>query len=94
MKFSEVNINDIKDYTNIFNNEDDKLLNDILISSKSYIKNYTGLTEEQCNLKEDLTIALLALCTELYDNRAITVKENKLNYVINTILNMHSINLL
>lgn len=94
MKISEVTIQDLKEYANVEHNLDDMLLNSILVAGKSYIKSYTGLAEEQIDTKEDLTIALMVLSNEMYDNRTFTVQDDKVNKVIKSILDMHSINLL
>lgn len=94
MKISDVSIEDIKQYANIYHNEDDNLIFSILTAVKSYIRNYTGLSDEQMDQKEDLTIALMVLCNEMYDNRAFTIEDSKVNSVIKSILDMHSINLL
>lgn len=94
MKISEVTIEDLKEYAGVYHNEDDKLFDSILPACKNYIKKYTGLTDEQMDANEDLTIALFVLSNELYDNRTYTVDNNKANTVIKSILDMHSINLL
>lgn len=94
MKISEVTIEELKEYANVEHELDDKLFQAILMTTKSYIKNYTGLTLEQMDNKEDLTIALMILANEMYDNRSYTVDNDKANKVVNSILDMHSINLL
>lgn len=94
MKISEVTIEDLKEYAVVSHNLDDKLFTNILAASKAYIKSYTGLTLEEMDTKEDLTIVLMILCNEMYDNRAYTVENDKANKVVNSILDMHSINLL
>lgn len=94
MKISEITIADIKKYANIEHNLDDDLLGMILKSSLSYILNYTGLTLEQTNDKEELSLVLLTLANELYDNRVYSVKDDKVNIVIKSMLDMHSRNLL
>lgn len=94
MKISEVTITDLKEYANIDHDYDDKIFSNILLAAKSYIKSYTGLNEEQIDNKEDLTIALMVLCNEMYENRIYTVENDKVNKIVNSILDMHSINLL
>jgi uncharacterized phage protein (predicted DNA packaging) len=94
MKFSEVTINDLKEYAHAYHNKDDKLFSDILSACKSYIAGYTGLSNDQMDTKEDLTIALMVLSNELYDNRTFTVENNKVNAVVKSILDMHSVNYL
>ncbi|MFM9535700.1 head-tail connector protein [Lysinibacillus sp. IITD104] len=66
----------------------------ILSAVKSFIKGYTGLSDEQLDTKEDISIAVFVLSNEMYENRIFTVKDNNVNKVVQTILDMHSINLL
>lgn len=94
MKISEITLQEIKNYLHVYHTEDDKLISDILIASKGFVKNYTGLTNEGLDAKEDLSMAVFILSSELYDNRAYTVENNNVNPVIETILGMHSVNLL
>jgi len=98
MKISEVNINVLKNYIRIDTDEDDELLNQILSSVKEYIQHYTGLTLEEINQKEDMTIALFSLCAEMYDNRQYTISNGRYsvgeNKIVSSILNLHSVNLL
>jgi len=98
MKVSQINIDILKNYIRIDINEDDELLTQILNSVKNYIQNYTGLTLEEIDQKEDITIALFALCAEMYDNRQYTVSNGRYNVgenkIVSSILNLHSVNLL
>jgi hypothetical protein len=96
MKISEVVISDLMEYAHEYSNDSEiiKTFNNILLACKSYIKSYTGLEDEQMDTKEDLTIALMVLTNEMYDNRVFTVQDNKVNVLIKSILDMHSINLL
>ena len=94
MKISEVTITDLKEYANVDHVLDDNLFQAILMATKSYIKSYTGLTVEQMDTKEDLTIVLMILANEMYDNRTYTVENDKANKVVTSILDMHSINLM
>jgi uncharacterized phage protein (predicted DNA packaging) len=94
MKISEIKISNIKDYLHVYHDEDDTLISAILIASKSFVRNYTGLSSENLDAKDDLSMAVFILASELYDNRAYTVENNNINPVIQTILNMHSVNLL
>lgn len=94
MKISEVTTQELKDYAHVYHDLDNILFTSILAACKSYIKGYTGLTTEKMDEKEDLTIALYVLSNELYDNRTFTVENDKVNTVIKSILDMHSVNLL
>jgi hypothetical protein len=103
MKVSEVSINDLKQYANVFHAEDDNLFTSILAAGKQFITTYTGLPLEDDPVNnitdsvddhEDLTIALMVLSNEMYDNRAFVVDNTKLNFVIKQILDSHSVNYL
>jgi uncharacterized phage protein (predicted DNA packaging) len=94
MKISEVTEQHLKDYANVFHNEDDSLFKNILAAGKAYIKGYTGLDDTKLDSKEDMTMVLFVLSNELYDNRTFTVENDKVNTVIKSILDMHSVNLL
>jgi hypothetical protein len=103
MKVSEVSVDDLKQYANVFHNEDDNLFITILDAGKQFIKTYTGLPLETDPINgitdsvdehEDLTIALMVLSNEMYDNRAFVVDNTKLNFVIKQILDSHSVNYL
>jgi uncharacterized phage protein (predicted DNA packaging) len=94
MKVSEITIQDLKEYAHVYHFEDDNLFTSILVACKSYIKSYTGLSTELMDTKEDLTIALFVLANEMYGNRIYTVENDKVNTVIKSILDMHSVNLL
>lgn len=96
MKVSELTITDLMEYAHEYSDdaETTKLFTAILMASKSFIKNYTGLSEEQIDTLPDLTIALKIIANELYDNRAMNVQNDKINPTVKMILDMHSVNLL
>lgn len=66
------------------------------VSASTIIKvGYSQVITPSCvDDYEDLTIALKVLSNEMYDNRAMTVDSEKLNFVVKTILDSHSVNLL
>ena len=94
MKISAISLETVKDYLKVENDIEDGLIDNILTASKNYVKNYTGLTDEEIDKKEDITLAVLVLANEMYSNREYTVEKNILNPVITSILDMHSMNLL
>lgn len=63
-------------------------------AAEHYILNYTGLTKEQADEKEDLYVAYMVLCQDMFDNRAMYVDKNNVNKVVESILGMHSVNLI
>lgn len=102
MKVSEVTLATLKNYIRVDHDEDDVLLGAILVGAKAFIKGYTGLplvddlaTEEiehNIDQHEDISIALLVLCSEMYDNRSYSVDNHEVNPVVRTILQMYSVN--
>lgn len=96
MKLNELTAEFIADYLRI----SDPCVDDIifidaaLTSAKAYISNYTGLTAEQAGEREDIVIAALALCQDMYDNRSLYIEKGSLNKTVETVLNMCSVNLL
>lgn len=105
MKISEITTQDLKNYARVYHSEDDYLFSAILVACKSFISSYTGLiliddpattdiVEKNCDDHEDLSIALMVLASEMYENRIYSVQESKVNPVVKSILDMHSINLL
>lgn len=96
MKITEVNTNTLKDYLRIakLQTDEDKLLEMIIASAKACVLSFTGLKEEEADKYQDLTIAFLLLCQDMYDNRSFYVDKNNINKVAETILFMHAGNLL
>ena len=66
MKISEVTVGIIKQYGVIDNDDDDNLIETVLMpSAKAHISDYTGLSAENIDQKESLTMAYIALCVFL-----------------------------
>ena len=95
MNFKDISLNELKEHLKIDGNEEDVLINSYLNLAKKYVLSYTGLTEEQASLKDDLTFAVLALAGDFYENRinSVTV-QNRENPIVKSILSMHSVNYL
>ena len=95
MKFSEVTIDDLIRYCNAYDDEGTKKdMKIILEGVKSYIKSYTGLDDDKVDDIEDLTLVLLAISADMFDNREFTIENNKVNSLYKSILDMHSVNYL
>lgn len=94
MKISEITVEKLKEYMRVDNSDEDIFIESSLVGAKAYIKNYTGLTNEQIEEKEDFTLVIYVLCSEMYDNRLYTVEKAIINPIIKSILDMHSVNLL
>lgn len=95
-KVSEITYNDLVDYIRIvdFANEDINTLNNLLNVAKNFIASYTGHTIEELDKYADFVIVVLILCQDMWDNRTLYVDKSNLNRVVETILGMHSTNLL
>lgn len=95
MKVSEVTVTNVAEYLRLEVGEySQALLTSLLNTAKEFIKSYTGLTNEQIDKYEDFYIVVMVLCQDMYDNRSYYVDKNNMNKVVETILGMHSINLL
>ena len=92
---SEVTVTNVAEYLRLEEGEySQALLTSLLNTAKEFIKSYTGLTNEQIDEYEDFYIVVMVLCQDMYDNRSMYVDKNNLNKVVETILGMHSVNLL
>ena len=95
-KVSDITVTDVTDYLRIpeVTSEDISLLTTALNVAKSYIMSYTGLDAEGMDAHEDLVIVIYVLCQQMYDNRAYYVDKSNINNVVDSILNLHSRNLM
>jgi hypothetical protein len=97
-KVSDITYNDVADYIRLNVEEGDteeiNTLNTLINISKTFISNYTGRTTEELDNFQDFVIVVLILCQDMYDNRTLYVDNSNLNRVVETILGMHSVNLL
>ena len=95
-KVSDITYSDIADYIRLseVTTDDQNTLEALLSVAKSFIVNYTGQTQEALDDFPDFVIVVLILCQDMWDNRALYVDKSNLNKVVDTILGMHSVNLL
>lgn len=92
MKVSEITPEYVAEYLRADYEAEKQLFSDILAASKAYIKSYTGA--EDLDIYEDLSIAALIVCGDMYDNRQLTLQYEKVNPAVEQILALHSYNLL
>ena len=95
-KVSEVTAADLAEYLRVgeVTESEEGFLSTIIGAARSYMCKYTGLTEEQLGESSDLVIALFVLAQDMYDNRALYVDSANVNLAVQSILDMHSVNLL
>jgi hypothetical protein len=94
MKVSEITYKDVANYIRLTEvSEEEKIfLTNLLNIAKKFIEGYTGVID--LDLHEDFVIVVYILCQDMYDNRSLYVDKTNLNKVVETILGMHSVNLL
>ena len=94
MKVSEMTYKDIANYIRLteVSEEEKAFLTNLLCIAKKFIEGYTGV--KNLDEHEDFVIVIYILCQDMYDNRTLYVDKTNLNKVVETILGMHSVNLL
>lgn len=95
-KVSDITYNDVANYIRLdeLTQDDINTLISLLNISKNFIINYTGRTAAELDNYQDFVIVVLILCQDMWDNRTLYVDKSNLNKVVDTILGMHSVNLL
>lgn len=95
-KVSDITYQDVADYLRLveIDNNEMNTLNTLINVSKSFISNYTGRSIEELDNYRDFVIVVLVLCQDMWDNRTLYVDSKNLNRVIESILGLHSVNLL
>lgn len=93
---SQITAQDLADYMRIseLTADDTNTLNNLLTVAKTFVANYTGHTSAELDNYQDFVIVVLVLVQDMWDNRTLYVDTTNLNYVVETILGMHSVNLL
>lgn len=95
-KVSEVTSTDLAEYLRVgeVTPSEDGFLKTIIGAATAYMCKYTGLTAAQLDESKDFVFALLVLAEDMYDNRALYVDTAHVNLAVQSILDMHSVNLL
>ena len=95
-KVSDITVQALADYLRIADSSDagNTLLAAIIKAVPAYMSKYTGLSAADLDKSSDLVIAALCLAQDMYDNRSIYADTNTPNLTVQSILDMHSVNLL
>ena len=95
-KVSEITYSDEADYIRLdeVTQAEMNTLNTLIQVAKNYIEQYTGRSETELDDYPDFVIVVLILCQDMFDNRTMYVDKSNINHVVETILGMHSVNLL
>jgi hypothetical protein len=98
MTVSEITVQDIAFYLKLdFNSLSQQEIAELQVmlgSAKHFLTEYTGLSQANLDNHEDFVIAVYVLCQDMYDTRTMYVEKPNENKVVETILKMHSVNLL
>lgn len=96
LKVSDVTSADLAEYLRVgeVTASEDGFLKTIIGAATAYMCKYTGLTAAQLDESEDFVVALFVLAQDMYDNRALYVDSSNVNLAVQSILDMHSVNLL
>lgn len=96
MKVSDITVNDIVEYCRIAEPSefDNTFISQAIEAAKAYIRSYTGLDNTSIDEHEDFVIVVYVLTQDMYDNRSLYTDSKSLNNTVETILGMHSVNLL
>lgn len=95
-KVSDVTAADAAEYLRLVEvtQADTNTLNNLINIAKTFMSQYTGRTEEELDNYQDFVIVVFILVQDMWDNRTMYVDNNNLNFVIESILGLHSVNLL
>ena len=95
-KVSEITAQDLAEYLRLVdpNTDDLNTLNTLLTVAKVYVGEYTGRTIQELDDYRDIIIAVMILVQDMFDNRTLYVDTNNANKVVESILGLHSVNLL
>ena len=95
MKVSDITAQDVAEYIRLdATTEDINTLNTLINVAKVYVGEYTGRTIQDLDNYKDIIIVILILCQDMWDNRTLYVDSSNVNKVVESILSLHSINLL
>ena len=98
MKVSEIKLSDLLKQCRLeadyLAEGETEYLENLKKAAIEYVKSFTGLSLAQLEEHEDITIAVLVLVSDMYDNRQVYVDRNNNNRTVDTILNMYRVNFL
>ena len=95
-KVSEITPAVVAEYLRLdeVDSNDENMLQTLINIAKSFIVNYTGQAEGDLDNFQDFVIVVYILVQDMWDNRTMYVDKSNLNNTVQSILGLHSINLL
>ena len=95
-KVSDITVESVADYLRLDEVTESEIntLTTLISVAISFIKSYTGLDDIGVDKYPEFVIVVLILCQDMWDNRTMYVDSKDLNNTVQSILAMHSVNLL
>lgn len=93
MRFSQITEADAIRFAKL-EGSDISFVEPFLSAAKGYVKRYTGLEDHELDAYQELSIAVLVIFTDMYDNRSMTVEQAAENKTAKSIMDMHCRNLI
>lgn len=93
---SQITAQDVAEYLRLTDPTQTDLdtLSTLLTVAKIYVGEYTGRSLMELDAYRDIIICVLILCQDMWDNRTLYVDTTNANRVVESILDLHSVNLL
>ena len=95
-KVSDITPASLAEYLRIVDADTNDLntLDTLLGVAKDYVAKYTGRTIEDLDDFNDVVIVVMILVQDMWDNRTLYVDSSNVNKVVESVLGLHSVNLL
>ena len=95
-KVSDITVESVADYLRLDEVTESEIntLTTLISVAISFIKSYTGLDDLSVDKYPEFVIVVLILCQDMWDNRTMYVDSKDINNTVQSILAMHSVNLL
>lgn len=95
-KVSDITEENIADYLRLDEVTDKEIntLTTLISIAIAFIKSYTGLDDAGVDKYPEFIIVVFVLCSDMWDNRTMYVESKDLNRTVQSILDLHSGNLL
>lgn len=95
-KVSDITPQSLAEYLRIVDADTNDLntLDTLLGVAKDYVAKYTGRTIEDLDDFNDVVIVVMILVQDMWDNRTLYVDSSNVNKVVESVLGLHSVNLL
>lgn len=94
MLIPDVTVQVVKSHARIDTDSDDAYISSVIMpAALEHLKKQTGLSDTEINTSDAMTIAFLALCADMYDNRsALTDTGARENKTVKTIVYGNAVN--